>query len=110
MHHTRVHLALVVMLVAGCAGIESDEELGETASDLSVTGWSAKVALGSSDLGSTPATVNGTTVIVRSEGCDPNGGEKDLAWAKRIGAGNWTAWVVIPGQTSRLRPSLAAFN
>jgi hypothetical protein len=101
--HKRFHVALLAIAVAataaGCADVEDDEELGEIASDLSVTGWSPRVSLGAaSAFGSTPGTVNGTTVIVRG----------NLAWAKRT-ANGWTPWLSV-GQSSSLRPSLAGFN
>jgi hypothetical protein len=96
----RFHVALLVAATAaGCADLEPEVELGETASDLSWTSWSPRVNLGAaSGFGSTPGTVDGTTIIVRA----------NLAWAKRVPDG-WSSWHSV-GTSSSLRPSLAGFN
>jgi hypothetical protein len=87
------------MLAASCTQVDSDAELGETASELSVANWSAPVYLGGVEsIGTTPGSVNTTTLILRSG-----------RWAKRLGPGSWTPFSVISGQSSSARPGLAAF-
>ena len=74
------------MLAAGCADLQTEDQLGEAGSELSVADWSAPVLLapgvGVGASGAAPATLNGTTIAVSSGGS---------SWAKRIGAGSWTA-------------------
>lgn len=96
------------LVVGGCAEVE--DSLGEEASELSVSSWSAPVYTGASaDYGAAIATVGSTTIMVRSSCCDRNGGNKDLAWLKKV-VGGWTPSVVIPGQQAADTVSLAAFN
>jgi hypothetical protein len=99
--YTRFHIALVVVATAaGCVDVAPDEELGETSSDLQVTSWSPKLAIGgASSFGATPATVDGTTVIARNA----------LYWTERTATG-WTPWTPTTNQFTNLRPSLAGFN
>jgi hypothetical protein len=103
-------LGVVLVVIAGCAELESEDALGESETELSVTSWSAPVYAGAkADYGATVATVGSTTIAVRSSCCSNEGGNKDLAWAKRTATG-WSAWSVIHGQRAADRVSLAPFN
>jgi hypothetical protein len=93
------HIALFAIAAAGCAELES-EELGESASELSAASWSPKVGLGGvGDVGATPGSVTGTSLIVRSG-----------YWTKRTASGwappSWTA----TGHGFAVRASVAGFN
>ena len=109
--YPRSCVALIAIATAtGCADLESEAQLDEAASELSVSSWSAPVHVADAQRGASVASVNGTTVMVRTECCFNGGRAADLAWHKRTSTGSWTSTVVIPGQQSDSAVSLAGFN
>lgn len=100
---------------AGCADLLPDSEsLAGTSSDLQVSSWSS---LGELDheawLGAQVATINGTTILVRSGTClSPpcDGGIGNFLYWSKLTPTGWTTAQEIPSQSSSRKVSLAAFD